>query len=106
MADDGGSSDSTDEDYYDVGDTTPSKVCGRPPFRKRVRRAKDIERNVFPESSEISQRQPRSVSSSSDRRDSDQFSVQERDIGGRVKKRRFSPEEDALLLQLQGEGGP
>lgn len=43
--DEGSSSDSNDEDYCDVGDAASSKVRGRPPIRKRVRRAKDIERN-------------------------------------------------------------
>jgi len=42
---DGGNSDSNDEDYCDMSDAAPSKVRGRPRSRKRVKRAKDIERN-------------------------------------------------------------
>ena len=59
---------------------------------------------VFGESSGASQRQPRSVSSSSNRRDSDQLSVQEGAFSSPVKKSQFSTEEDNFLRQLKEEG--
>ncbi|KAH7364881.1 hypothetical protein BKA65DRAFT_145706 [Rhexocercosporidium sp. MPI-PUGE-AT-0058] len=61
---------------------------------------------LLPEPSGTSQRQgiPRSVSSSSDRRDSERLPVQERDMNRPVRNSRFSSEDDTLLLQLKGKG--
>jgi hypothetical protein len=59
---------------------------------------------VILESGGTSQRQPRSLSSSSNRRDSEQLSVQEGAIGRPVKNSQFSTQEDDLLRQLKGEG--
>jgi hypothetical protein len=60
----------------------------------------------LPEPSGTSQRQgiPRSVSSSSDRRDSERLPVHERAMSRPVRNSRFSSQDDALLLQLKGEG--
>ena len=46
----------------------------------------------------------RSVSNSSDERDSERSPVQEYITSRPVRNSRFSPEEDALLLQLKREG--
>ncbi|KAH8587516.1 NACHT domain-containing protein [Bisporella sp. PMI_857] len=61
---------------------------------------------LLPEPGGTSQRQgiPRSVSSSSDRRDSEQLSVHERTMSRPVRNSRFSSQEDKLLLQLKREG--
>lgn len=61
---------------------------------------------LLPKPSGISQRQDiaRSVSSSSDRRDSERSPVQEHAISRPVRNSRFSSRDDELLLQLKGEG--
>ena len=61
---------------------------------------------LLPEPSGTWQRRDiaRSVSSSSDRRDSERSPMQERAMNRPVKNSRFSSEDDALLLQLKGEG--
>jgi hypothetical protein len=61
---------------------------------------------LLPEPSGRWQRQgiARSVSSSSDMRDSERLPVQGRDVGRPVRNSRFSSEDDELLLQLKGEG--
>jgi hypothetical protein len=62
--------------------------------------------DLLPEPRGTSQRQgiARSVSSSSDRRDSELLPVQERAMSRPARNSRFSSEDDILLLQLKGEG--
>ncbi|RDL30225.1 uncharacterized protein BP5553_10503 [Venustampulla echinocandica] len=61
---------------------------------------------LLPEPSRISQKQviAKSVSSSSNRRDSERPPIQERAMSKLVRNSRFSSEDDDLLLQLKGEG--
>jgi hypothetical protein len=61
---------------------------------------------LLPKPSGTSQRQDiaRSVSNSSDRRDSERSPVQEWAMSRPVRNSRFSSEDDELLLQLKGEG--
>jgi hypothetical protein len=45
IANDGGSDDSNDKDYDDMGDAVASEIRRPPRSRKRVKRAKDMEHN-------------------------------------------------------------
>jgi len=62
--------------------------------------------DLLPEPRGTSQRQgiARSVSSSSDRRDSERLPVQEQAVSRPARKVKFSREDDILLLRLKGEG--
>jgi hypothetical protein len=62
--------------------------------------------DLLPEPRGTSQRQgiARSVSSSSDKRDSERLPVQERAVSIPARKVKFSREDDKLLLQLKENG--
>ncbi|KAG9228502.1 hypothetical protein BJ875DRAFT_526584 [Amylocarpus encephaloides] len=113
MVDDRSADDSNDGDYDDRSDATGSQRGCRP--RKRVRRTKteDVVATVptYPldvlcqaTTATSSSNIARSVSSSSDKRDSKLSPLQERAMSIPVRNSRFSSVDDALLLQLKGEG--
>jgi hypothetical protein len=106
MVDDGSTDDS--DDGTQESEEIPIRGClTLKTIESKVVYCLTFSQELLPEASGTWQRQDiaKSVSSSSsDKRDSERSLVQERVMSRPVRNSRFSSEDDALLLQLKGEG--